>query len=400
MSLKQLVHTAHQSLQAQAGCDVRRSHVYELLAAALGYQSWASFHTDALLVDAGAGATPDGIALRLSGRARQMGYSQPSADTFVQVLAALTSEHRLGALRWSTLEQVLFPPRPRDESDAADDEADDWEDEEADWDEPPAPASAPAAVPEHLRSSTLLLESLEQATAQNPRAHFMLAALHRCAKPNPYLYEESLKGRELNTTEKGWVENYLRLEPRYRQYQSHLKAAAMGGVRAAALEYGTVFEDGEFIALAERLDGDVDALEMAKSAATPEARGRWLRQAAEEGSWQALQEMAHLGDPWAEDRVGSRADSGWLRRVAERALDQGDVHRAWTWQYVALARGADLTRSTLAARHDGGLNDGQFYDSDFGGPLYVDGDEGLNLPEISKADHKAAKAKAQEILRR
>ena len=210
MSLKQLVHTAHQSLQAQAGCDVRRSHVYELLAAALGYQSWASFHTDALLVDAGAGATPDGIALRLSGRARQMGYSQPSADTFVQVLAALTSEHRLGALRWSTLEQVLFPPRPRDESDAADDEADDWEDEEADWDEPPAPASAPAAVPEHLRSSTLLLESLEQATAQNPRAHFMLAALHRCAKPNPYLYEESLKGRELNTTAKGWVENYLR----------------------------------------------------------------------------------------------------------------------------------------------------------------------------------------------
>jgi hypothetical protein len=97
--------------------------------------------------------------------------------------------------------------------------------------------------------------------------------------------------------------------------------------------------------------------------------------------------------------MGSRADSGWLRRVAERALDQGDAHRAWTWQYVALARGADLTRSTLAARHDGGLNDGQFYDSDFGGPLYVDGDEGLNLPELSKADHKVAKAKAREILR-
>jgi len=66
---------------------------------------------------------------------------------------------------------------------------------------------------------------------------------------------------------------------------------------------------------------------------------------------------------------------------------------------MALARGTDLTRSTLAARHDGGLNDGQFYDSDFGGPLYVDGDEGLRLPELSKADHKAVKAKAQEILR-
>jgi hypothetical protein len=399
MSLKQLVHTAHQTLQTQASCDVRRSHVYELLAAALGYQSWASFHTDALLVDGGAGVVPDGIAPRVSGRARQMGYPQPCADTFAQVLAALTSEHRLGALRRSVLEQVLFPPRPRDRAGAPDDHADDWEDEDADWDEPPARTNGPTAVPDHFRLSALLLESLELAAAQDPRGHFMLAALHRCAKPNPYLYEESLKGRVLNTIEQGWVENYLQLEPRYRQYQSHLKAAATGGVRAAALEYGAVFGDSEFIALAERLEGDVDALEMAKSASTPEARGRWLRKAAEEGSWQALEELAYQGDAWAEDRMGSRADSGWLRRVAGRALDQGDTQRAWTWQYVALARGGDLTRSTLAARHDGGLNDGQFYDSDFGGPLYVDGDESLNLPELSKAEHKVAKAKAQEIMR-
>jgi hypothetical protein len=67
---------------------------------------------------------------------------------------------------------------------------------------------------------------------------------------------------------------------------------------------------------------------------------------------------------------------------------------------VALARGEDLTISTLAARHDGGSNDGEFYDSDFGGPLYVDGDEGLVLPELDRAQHREAKATARDILRR
>ena len=70
------------------------------------------------------------------------------------------------------------------------------------------------------------------------------------------------------------------------------------------------------------------------------------------------------------------------------------------WQYIALARGDDLTRSTLAARHDGGSNDGDFYDSDFGGSLYVDGDECLVLPELEQAQHLQAKAKARDILRR
>ena len=47
--------------------------------------------------------------------------------------------------------------------------------------------------------------------------------------------------------------------------------------------------------------------------------------------------------------------------------------------------------------HDGGPQHGQFYDSDFGGALYVDGDEALELPEISRAEHREAKALAREI---
>lgn len=65
---------------------------------------------------------------------------------------------------------------------------------------------------------------------------------------------------------------------------------------------------------------------------------------------------------------------------------------------MALARGDDLTRATLAAPRAEGAHAGQFYDGDFGGPLYVAGNEGLALPELSRAEHKAANAKAREIL--
>lgn len=136
---------------------------------------------------------------------------------------------------------------------------------------------------------------------------------------------------------------------------------------------------------------------MARVAATPEARATWLRSAAEQGSRSALEQLADQGDEWAEDLVAKSGDPGWLRSAAERALAKGGAVRAWTWQYLAKAHGVDLTRSTMAAYHEGGQQDGQFYDSDFGGPMYVGGDEGLVLPELSRAEHRDAKARAQAI---
>ena len=400
MTLKALAHSAHQSLQAQAGHNVRHSHVHELLAAAFGYKTWASLRADALLADQGVGQTPEATAgPQITGRALQLQYGQAEALAIANALGRFIAERRLGLVRWATLAPLL-PTAPSSAGlggDAEDEEAD-----EDDWDDAPRPSSSGVAPPprEHYLASGLLLDSLESAAATDPHAHQMLAALHRCSKPNPYLYEESLKGRQLSASERGWVEDYLRLAPRHQRYEMHLRAAAEAGVRAAALEYGTVFDRPEFIALAERLDGEVDPEQMARAVTSPEARARWLRQAAEAGSRQALEDLADLGDPWAEDQMASRASVHWLRDAAERALGEGDPMRAWIWQYVALARGDDLTRSTLAARHDGGSNDGEFYDSDFGGPLYVDGDEGLVLPELDGIQHREAKATARDILRR
>lgn len=400
MTLKELARLAQQTLQTRAGCPVRRSHVHELLAAAFGHGSWAAFLSESVLADASVGSAPTGGLPGLVGRAVQLGYPQPAATALATTVLTFVAEHGLAAVPWSDLRATLLPaPSIDDSGDLVADE-----DDSEDWDDEPyaeVPAEAPVAsgsARSRLLASPLLLSSLEQAAAaSNPQAHHLLASLLRCGRPNPYLYEESLKGRVLTAIERGWVEDYLRLEPQYRKYEAHLKAAALGGVRSAALEYGKAFEAPEFIAMADRMTGEVDALEMARVAPSEESRERWLRTAARQGSRSALEALAANGDAWAEDQVAAWADSQWLRDAAERAVDAGDALRAWTWQYLALERGADLTRSTMAAYHDGGARDGQFYDSDFGGPLYAAGNEGLELPELDRPSHRAAKAKAREL---
>jgi hypothetical protein len=398
MTLKELAHLAHQTLQDRAGCPVKRSHVHELIAAAFSHRSWASFLSESVLADAGVGSGPKGGLPEVIGRAVQLGYPQAAAATLSATLQALIAERGLSAVAWADLRGSLMPAPKVDDGDEFDQDDDDegWEDEP-----PPATPAVSGPARAQLLASPILVSSLEQAAGPaNPQAHYLLAALFRSGRPNPYLYEESLKGRVLSAIERGWVEEYLRLEPQYRKYEAHLKSAALGGVRAAALEYGKAFEAPEFIAMADRMSGDVDALEMARLAPSEEARERWLRTAAEQGSRSALEALAAHGDAGAEDQVAAWADRHWLRDAAERAIDAGDALRAWTWQYLALERGEDLTRSTMAAYHDGGERDGQFYDSDFGGPLYAAGDEGLELPELDRPSHRAAKAKARELVER
>lgn len=403
MTLKEFAHLAQQTLHARAGCPVRRSHVHELLAAAFGHRSWAAFLSDSVLADSGVGAAPTGGLPDLIGRAVQLGYEQQAAATVAITFQAFIAENRLSAVSLADLRAALLPAVQFADRDDLDYDDDGIDDDDEGWDDESPRLAPPASGParEQFMASPMLLSSLEQAAGPaNPQGHHLLAALYRCDRPISYLYEESLKGRLLTAIERGWVEDYLRLEPQYRRYEAHLKAAALGGVRAAALEYGVVFENPEFIALAERLTGEVDALEMAWHVSSDDAHERWLRTAAEQGSRTAMEALASQGDAWAEDRVAEWAGGDWLRSAAERALDAGNVVRAWTWQYLAMEQGVDLTRSTMAAYHDGGERDGQFYDSDFGGPLYANGDEGLVLPDLDPSLHEVAKAKAEAIFSR
>lgn len=52
----------------------------------------------------------------------------------------------------------------------------------------------------------------------------------------------------------------------------------------------------------------------------------------------------------------------------------------------------------MAAYHDGGQQDGQFYDSDSGGSIHVNGGEVLVVPAVSLAEHRTAKSEAKLML--
>ena len=184
MTLKELAHAAQQTLQTHAGCDVKRSHVHELLAAAFGRSSWAAFLSESVLADGGVGDAPEGASPRVIGRAVQLQYTQGAAVEMAGALLVFVAERQLSSVRWSELADVLTPAmRVADDDELDRDEEEDWDDD----DDEAVPVDPPIGLTrDRLLRSPLLLHSLEHAAgAPNPRAHHLLAALYRCERPNP-----------------------------------------------------------------------------------------------------------------------------------------------------------------------------------------------------------------------
>lgn len=402
MTLKELAYVAQSRLQSRLTTPVKRGHVLELLAAAAGFRSWAAFDSAAVLADTGT----DGQALQaralIAGRAIQLEYSTADAETTATVMTELIGELQLSFVEWQTLATALHAPRPPGPEYLDDeDELTDEELEDDDWGTK-RESSSGGHLPGQVLPATspLLLDSLERAVQLRPAdaiAHFALAAYYRCGRPSPYLYEESLKGRKLSSIEQGWVDEYLRDAPVYEKYMQHLKTAASLGDRAAALECAEVLGGRALYEIADQMDGPVDARRMVEVAPDDAQRMKWLRVAAAEGAADALAVLARRGDAAALSQLAARGDIDAIRTLATEALDLGNAMDAWQWQQLALLHGHDLTVSTMRAYHDGGERDGQFYDSDFGGGRYAAGDEGLELPSISKSQMAEAVKRARAI---
>lgn len=390
MPFKALAYSAQQHLQSRTGHPFRRSHLYELLAAAFGLRSHAAMTSLGFLTDAGIGPSRPTITPTLLERLSQLGYPSAICLSAAQALTELASAQQLGFIRLEQLQQIAVP-----DSEPSDTEDDDWEDEES---EEPVESVVPAAIEplpslKQLQTSPLLIALLEQAVdSGRPEVHFILAALHRCKRPNGYLYDEARKGRTLNSLERSWVEAYPAEKERFDRYAKHLHYAASHGIRQAALEYAEAFNDSRFYQLAEQGTGDVDVWGMIKAAPTEQDRQHWLRVAAEQGYWRALEELAYgyeyergESSTWALRQMAEAGDLQAMRELAQLALDSNDLQQAWLWQHLALLLNEDLTHSTMRAYHDGGLYAGQDYDDDCGGPMYFDGNIGLHLPALDPA---------------
>lgn len=396
MTVKNLAHTAHHQLQATCGISVARSHVHELLAAAFGYGSWAAFRADCVLSDAGIGDLGPENGPSLAGRALQLNIPQHACSIAASTVYSLLQERRIGALRWESID-ALTRPLVGSTSDSRPDEWADDDGDEDDLDFEDEPASVPPPSPAaNLSRSPLLLDDLASREL-HPRVHHQIACAFRCQKPNPYLYEESMKGRVLTRVEQTWADQYLLEAPKYRAYEHHLRLAALGGVRQAAAEYASAFEDASFYDRAEGLNGEVDPRRMAELAPTEQRRHKWLRIAVEQGSRQALDDLAHEGDAWALEKLAREGDVDALRALAEEAAGKGAALRAWAYQNFAARLGVDLTKSDYHAYHSEGEHAGDFYDSDFGGPMHVDGSPAVELPTLDAAGQVLASDMAQRF---
>lgn len=388
MAIKEVAYSAHRHLQTNTTSSVKRAHIYELLASLFSFTSYAALRAEAIFTDAGIGDARPSITPKFIGRAINLGYSHAEGDLIAHALNEYILARQISFIRLSDLIVELTPqPLLEDE--------DDWD---SDLDEIEDDANLKT---EHLigrfRSSSLLMEGLEQeAAGGNPEAHFALAILHRCARPNSYLYDESAKGRILTKIEQDWADNYIRLKPEFEKYEHHLRQAAIGGIRQAAAEFADVFDSAEFYALAEQGVGAIDAQKMVKIARSQESRNKWLRVAAEEGSKIAIETLAQDGDAWALRQLAKSGDIDAIRDLADQALET-DIVEAWMWQHLAKMLGTDLQASTMRAYHDGGPQADEEYDDDYGGAMFVAGNEGLELPAIDEAQNQEAEKLAAAL---
>ena len=413
-SISSFARQAQTHLQTIAGADsaiVKRSHVYELMAAALGLGSHAALKAHGLLCPlpsqpllAHYGALHPGSC---AARAEALGMARERSGPLAQALCADMAAQSLGLVpRDDILEALLFGSRElyretlRDDAyyealDAALDSDPDA------WPEDPEPL--------HL-DSPFVCQALQKAAEQGEgRAHLALGLLIELGAPldaahqergddendedmddvpdsraGLYWYERQLKGEVLTGVELEWAEGYAeRVQrraaashervARSSSARDHFNAAAALGQHDALLLLADRWGDDRFFDLqAPQVRADpLWVADLTQRVGRYEWTPAWLAVAAERGDMQAIRELM---ESWHAD----------------------DPLKLWTWFHYAKLLGNDLTQGDYWAIHE----DGSHYDDDVGGPMFVDGVDGVELPTVDESVRQEAQRAAQSLFAR
>ena len=361
MSIKQLCFDAHAQLRDQHGIVVRRTHLYELLAARLGFNSHAALAADAVIgqVRQTMRFTSDDLTL-LSKRCLALGYPTEESQRIVEAITALAENHRLVAVDVKYLVTLVAGDtagRDVDDEkmpdDAGIDQASPWQDGP---DRPDIDLDSP-----------LLIDALEQLAAKDHTdAHYALALLLQCEAPEDrdgHWYRQQLVGRQLDGPEKEWADDYAAALAQFEQYHHHLAAAARLGRSDAALEWA-------------ELTGEEADFRHALSFAAPEDATRLLDLADRFGASATVVPLLRQA------AIGGDVEA--MRRLAEDF--EADPIEAWTWVHLAQLCGTDLTR--MEAIHE----DGSPADDDPSGNIFAIG--GIDVPDIGAEQHPIAQRQA------
>lgn len=367
MTIKELAYAAQRHLQSKTDCVFKRSHVYELLAAAFGFDSYAALGCTAVLTLRRSDAPPslqNGSLIRR--RCIALGYPSTTAEVVSSEVSGFVADCRLDVVSYSDLLAAL-----REES---------WRwGDDPHWIGPDDEDDAPAptwSVLDGDEVAAILVESLESAASKGGAlAHYALALIYAPDEGDEpgvgssYWYSQEQRGRVLTGVEKEWADAHAQSLKAQELYEQHLREAARLGCDDALLEMAERFDDPAFFESAQRsVTGDP-----AKVAAIAERLGRrkdakrWLTIAADAGDTEAMRQL-----------------------IEDHCRD--DLEQCWMWVYLARLLGTDLMRDEYYAINE----DGTPYDDDVGGPAFVDGRDGVKLAPLDAEKDAAARIAAEQ----
>ena len=388
MAIKELVYATKQQLEFATQRSFRHSHVYELFAASFGFNTRASL--DAAHIMAVMERPQELVASSLATlhrRLAELGY-ETVANSAGAALLNMIADQRLGVTSVESVIDALQQdhwayPEEWYEVDEDEDEALDSESAGN-----PSPSLDPAKI-------ALLVDGLNGAASRgSAAAHYALALIYRGdelseEEGSSYWYSLMEQGRDLDGVQLEWAMAHKAQLLNAEREALHLNEAARLGWADARLDI---------------------ALEKAQRAEHRGEHGQaehWYKEAAGLGHVEAMRSLVWLAEDTGDvdsarhwnHQAALHGDVDAMRDLIDED-DRGNLFQSWVWVYLAEHLGTDLRKSTLRAYHDGGLYAGQEYDDDQGGPLYVAGDEGVQLESLSALDDSRARDTAQELFSR
>ena len=373
MTIKQYAFHVHAYLRAQGSASLTRSQVHELLAAAAGFATLATFHHQAAWCDVAwrdAGLAPDED--RVIQRCLHFGLSPEEAARAAQSLASFLGTSGYAPVRFEELIAAL-----------ASDE-DEWAEPDeakssvvAEWLSIALISRTQQGFDALLAELPLLLEGLEAAGARGVAAAHLATAY--MLEPYGGLPDEDDRrfGRELSRRGQwsaepvGFAEiaagadRFVRVVAKHRY---HLLAAARGGDRRAMLLTAERYGDPGALELEPSDEMDpYDMADLADAHGRPDLAYQWLSVLAREGDVSAMRELIE---------------------------DRGETpFRAWVWMHLSRMLGRDLSQDW----HEAINEDGTSYDDDVGGPAYVGGVDGIELAPLAAEENGRAKEEAVQL---
>lgn len=377
MTIKELAYSAQQQLQASTGKPLKRAHIYELLAASFGFNSYAALGVDSIFTQQRPGDKRiDAESALVSGRCIELGYPPEIVDLVSVSLGSFLAERQIGIVRISALISQLRGDWSGPEGNPIGGDTEQFNGEKVDW------FADRWGDSEEGDFAPLMLDGLETAASKgNALAHYALALIHAPDNDedtdqgagSPYWHSQAQKGHVLTGVEKEWADAHAARLAQDDKYARHLREAGRLGNQHALLDLAERFDDPSFFEV-PRHDVGADPSAVAEIA---ERLGRvadakhWLTVAAESGDTRAM-----------------------LRLIEEH--DQGDLARSWTWVYLSRLVGTDLSKDDHYAINE----DGSEYDDDVGGPVYAAGRDGVDLESLSAEQDATAKDAARNLFDR